>query len=149
MLLLSCLACSAGSTGGGIKMVRTLILFKQSARELFGLVHPTAVHTLKIGNSVVAERAALSVLSFVHLYTITVIGFTLLLVGSGLDFLTAFSAVIATINNGAHGLHGVGPGSTFAGLNDFQLWVCTVSMLAGRLELFILVVPFTRAFWRE
>lgn len=149
MLVLSCIAASAGSTGGGIKMVRGLILFKQSARELYALVHPTAVHTLKIGGQVVTERAALSVFSFVHLYTVTVIVLSLLLILSGMDYLTALSAVLAMINNGAHGLGMVGPAHTFASLNAFQTWVCTFAMLAGRLELFMILVPLTPAFWRE
>ena len=149
MLLLSCVTASAGSTGGGIKMIRTLILFKQSTSELYGLVHPTAVQTLKVGGQVVSERAALSVFSFVHIYTITIIVLSMLLILSGVDFLTAFSAVVAMINNGAHGLGGVGPSHTFAAFNDFQTWVCTFAMLAGRLELFMILVPLTPAFWRE
>lgn len=149
MLLLSCLTASAGSTGGGIKMVRSLILFKQSGRELYALVHPTAVHTLKVGGQVVSERAALSVFSFVHIYTITVVGLGMLLILSGMDFLSAMSAVLAMINNGAHGLGLVGPAHTFAGLSGFQTWVCTAAMLAGRLELFMILVPLTPAFWRE
>jgi trk/ktr system potassium uptake protein len=149
MLLLSCISASAGSTGGGIKGIRTLILFKQSARELFGLVHPTGVHTLKIGGQVIPERAALSVFGFLHLYTVTAIGLSLLLVFTGMDFLSAFSAVIATINNTAHGLGATGPAHTFGALSTFQTWVCIVSMLAGRLELLVLVVPLTPAFWRE
>ncbi len=149
MLLLSCVTASAGSTGGGIKMIRTLILFKQSAGELFGLVHPTAVQSLKVGGQVVNERTALSVFSFVHIYTITVIVLSMLLIFSGMDFLTAFSAVVAMINNGAHGLGGVGPSHTFGALNDFQTWVCTFAMVAGRLELFVILVPLTPAFWRE
>ena len=149
MLLLSCVTASAGSTGGGIKMIRTLILFKQSAGELFGLVHPTAIQSLKVGGQVVSERTALSVFSFVHIYTITVIVLSMLLILSGMDFLTAFSAVVAMINNGAHGLGAVGPSHTFAALNGFQTWVCTFAMLAGRLELFVILVPLTPAFWRE
>lgn len=149
MLLLSCVAVSAGSTGGGIKMIRSLILFKQSGRELFALVHPTAVHTLKIGGQVIGERAALSVFSFVHIYTITVAVLSMLLIFSGMDFLTALTAIIGTLNNGAHGLGGVGPTHTFAAFDSFQIWICTVAMLAGRLELFVLLVPLTPAFWRE
>ncbi|MDE0854471.1 MAG: potassium transporter [Nevskia sp.] len=149
MLLLSCVTASAGSTGGGIKMIRTLILFKQSAGELYGLVHPTAVQTLKVGGQAVSERAVLSVFSFVHLYTITVIALSMLLIASGVDFLTAFSAVVAMINNGAHGLGAAGPSHTFAVFNEFQTWVCTFAMLAGRLELFVILVPLTPAFWRE
>jgi trk system potassium uptake protein TrkH len=149
MLLLSCVTDSAGSTGSGIKMIRTLILFKQSAGELYGLVHPTAVRTLKLGGQVVSERAALSVFSFVHIYGVTVIVLSMLLILSGMDFLSAFSAVVAMINNGAHGLGALGPSHTFAALGGFQTWVCTFAMLAGRLELFMILVPLTPAFWRE
>jgi trk system potassium uptake protein TrkH len=149
MLLLSCVAASAGSTGGGIKMIRTLILFKQSARELRSLVHPTAVHTLKVGEQVITERNALSVFSFIHIYAISLTLLSLLLVASGVDFLTAFSAVLAMLNNGAHGLGVVGPAYNFASFDSFQTWVCTFAMLAGRLELFMILVPLTPAFWRE
>jgi trk system potassium uptake protein TrkH len=78
-----------------------------------------------------------------------VIGLSLLLILSGMDYLSAMSAVLAMINNGAHGLGTVGPSHTFAGLNAFQTWVCTFAMLAGRLELFMILVPLTPAFWRE
>jgi trk system potassium uptake protein TrkH len=149
MLLLSCLAASAGSTGGGIKMIRTQVLFKHSARELYGLVHPAAVHTLKLGGQAVSERTVLSVFSFIHLYTITVVGLSLLLVASGMDFLSGFSAVVAAVNNLGPGLGAVGPASNYAALSEFQIWVCTVAMLAGRLELFILLVPLAPAFWRD
>ncbi len=149
MLLLSCVASSAGSTGGGIKMIRTMILFKQSMREMRQLLHPSSVQTIKIGKDVVSERVVLSVLGFLHLYTVTIIILTLLLVMSGLDFLTSLSAIIATINNAGPGLGSVGPAGNYAGLTDFQTWVCASSMLLGRLEVFVLIVPFTPAFWRE
>jgi trk system potassium uptake protein TrkH len=149
MLLLSCLASSAGSTGGGIKMVRTLILFKQSARELFSLLHPSGMHTLKVGGQVIPDRTVLSVFGFIHLYTLSVIVLTFLLIISGMDFLSAVSAIISTINNAGPGLREVGPATTYAVLTDFQTWVCTASMLVGRLEVFVLVVLMTPAFWRE
>jgi trk system potassium uptake protein TrkH len=149
MLLLSCgCACSA-SAGGGIKMIRTLILFRQSTREIRGLLHPSSVQTLKIGRRPVRERVVLSVLAFIHLYTLCVVLFTLLLIIGGAEPVSAFSAIIAAINNNAHGLRAVGPGSTFAGLSDFQTWVCTAAMLIGRLEIFVVILPFTPAFWRE
>ena len=149
MLLLSCLSVSAGSTGGGIKMIRTMILFKQSMREMRQLLHPSSVQALKIGRDTVQERVVMSVLGFIHLYTISIITLTFLLLISGLDFLSSFTAVIATINNAGPGLGAVGPSGTYAPLTDFQTWVCTASMLLGRLEIFVLIVPFTPAFWRE
>jgi len=82
-------------------------------------------------------------------YNGTVIVMTMLLAGSGLDIITAFSAVIASINNTGPGLNKVGPASTFASLNDFQTWICTAAMLLGRLELFTLLVVFTPGFWRR
>ncbi len=149
LLLLSCITASAGSIGGGIKMIRTLILFKQSGRELFALVHPSAVRTLKIGGHPVPDRVTLSVFGFIHLYTISIVLLTFVLIVSGMDLLSAFSSVIATINNVGPGLNLVGPGETYETLTDFQTWVCTASMLLGRLEIFLLVVPLTPAFWRD
>lgn len=149
MLLLSCLTASAGSTGGGIKMIRTLILFKQSTRELFSLIHPNGMHALKVGGQVIPDRTALSVFGFIHLYTFSILVLTFLLIISGMDFLPAVSAIVSTINNAGPGLREIGPSTTYHVLSDFQTWVCTASMLIGRLEVFVLVVLMTPTFWRE
>ena len=149
ILILSCIAASAGSTGGGIKMIRTLILFKQSARELVSLVHPSAVSTLKIGGQAVSDRTTLSVFGFIHLYTISVVALSLVLIVSGLDAVTAFSAIISTMNNAGPGLGVVGPASTYQPLGDFQTWICSLTMLLGRLELLSVLVLFTPQFWRR
>jgi trk system potassium uptake protein TrkH len=147
-LLLSCICACSGSTGGGIKMIRTLILFKQARREMFGLVHPNAVHALKIGGKVIPTKILFSVLGFLHLYTISVIGLSLLLVASGLDFETAVSAIIACINNAGPGLNVLGPAGNYQSLSNLQTWVCTFAMLLGRLEVFSLLILFTPGFWR-
>jgi trk system potassium uptake protein TrkH len=149
MLLLSCLCAASVSSGGGIKMVRTLVLLKQGAREVKGLLHPSMVQTLKLDGRPLSDRVVLSVLAYAHLYVLSIAFFTLLLLLGGLDPLSAFSAALAAINNTAHGLHAVGPGSTFANLGDYQLWVCTAAMLLGRLEIFLVVMPFLPSFWRE
>ena len=149
MLVLSCITACAGSTGGGIKMIRTIILFRQSGREIRTLVHPNAVSSVKVGDQVISDRVVSSVLGFIHLYTLSIIVLTLLLVLSGLDFVSAFTAIIATINNAGPGLRAVGPASTYGSLTDFQTWVCTTSMLIGRLEIFVVVVPLAPSFWRE
>jgi len=148
-LLLSCVVASSGSTGGGIKMIRTLILFKQSDNEMFALMHPNGVRVVKIGGRAIEPRVVLSVLGFVHLYSISVLVFTFLLLASGLDFLSSFTAVIASLNNAGPGLGQVGPASNYGVLSDFQTWVCTVAMLVGRLEVFTVFVMFTPAFWRD
>jgi trk system potassium uptake protein TrkH len=149
MLLLSCLTASSGSTGGGIKMVRTLILFKQAGREFLKLLHPAVVNPMKIGGAVIANNIVYSVLGFVFLYFMSVASLTFLLLISGLDFISAFSAVIACINNAGPGLGLVGPASNFGVLTDFQVWVCTFAMLIGRLEIFTVLILFTPNFWRR
>jgi trk system potassium uptake protein TrkH len=149
MLLLSCVTASSGSTGGGIKMIRTLILFKQAGREFLKLLHPAVVNPMKIGGAVIANNIVFSVLGFVFLYFMSVATLTFLLLISGLDFISAFSAIIACINNAGPGLGVVGPASNFGVLSGFQTWVCTTAMLLGRLEIFTVLILFTPNFWRR
>ncbi|MCX7052876.1 MAG: TrkH family potassium uptake protein [Proteobacteria bacterium] len=149
ILMLSCYCANTGSTGGGIKMFRTLVLFRQAQRELFLLVHPAAVTPVKIGGQVVANKIVFAVLAFVVLYFGTVVTLTFMLLASGLDFISSFSAVIACINNAGPGLGIVGPASNYQGLTDFQTWVCSLAMLLGRLEIFSMLVLFTPTFWRK
>ncbi len=149
MLFLSCVTVSSGSTGGGIKMVRTLILFKQAGREFVKLLHPAAINPMKIGGSVVPNNIVFAVLGFIFLYFMTVATLTFALLISGLDFISAFSAIIACINNAGPGLGVVGPASNFGVLSDFQTWVCTIAMLVGRLEIFTVLILFTPHFWRR
>jgi trk system potassium uptake protein TrkH len=148
MLFLSCVTVSSGSTGGGIKMIRSLVMFKQSQRELQRQIHPAAVLPIKLGGMPISNQVVFAVQVFVMLYVASIVAMTLILVASGLDFLTAFSAIIACINNAGPGLNQVGPATNFSGLTDFQTWVCTFAMLLGRLELMTLFVLFTRTFWR-
>jgi trk system potassium uptake protein TrkH len=149
MLALCCFATCAGSTGGGIKLVRSLLLQKQALRELTRIVHPRAVVPVTFGGVVVPAQVMSSVMAFMLIYgfVLTTVGMLLLL--SGLDVVTAFTAAIACINNTGPGLGQVGPASNFQGLTDFQTWVCTVAMLLGRLELLSVLVLFTPAFWRK
>jgi trk system potassium uptake protein TrkH len=149
MLMLSCYSCNTGSTGGGIKMFRTLVLFRQASRELLLLVHPQAVRPVKIAGQVVQNHIVFAVLAFVVLYFGAVVVLTFSLLASGLDFISAFTAIIACINNMGPGLGKVGPSTTYQGLTDFQTWVCTFAMLLGRLEIFSVLVLFTPSFWRK
>jgi trk system potassium uptake protein len=148
MLFLCSFATSAGSTGGGIKMMRAILLYKQVYREIVKAIHPRAVLPVKVGEEVIPEEVLRAVLAFSFAYLCLIVAMTLLLSFSGLDIITAFSAVIACINNTGPGLNQVGPATTFAVLTDFQTWVCTWAMLVGRLEIFSLLVVFTPAFWR-
>ncbi len=149
MLFLSCIAVSSGSTGGGIKMIRTLVLVKQAGREFVKLLHPAAVNPMKIGGHVVPNSIVFSVLGFIFLYFMSVVVLTFALVISGLDFISAFSGIIACINNAGPGLGVVGPASNYGILTDFQTWVCTLAMLIGRLEIFTVLILFTPQFWRR
>ncbi len=149
MLFLCCFTTCAGSTGGGIKMARALLLVQQARSELVRIVHPRAVVPVKLGTAVVDPRVMSSVLAFMLIYGAVVIGATLVLLASGLDVVTSFTAVIACVNNTGPGLAQVGPASNYQGLTDLQTWVCTVCMLLGRLELLAVLVLFTPQFWRK
>ena len=149
MILLGCFATCAGSTGGGIKMVRMLLLLKQSRRELVRIVHPAAVTPVVLGGAAVGERVMHSVIAYMMMYGASLVSLTMLLLFSGLDVVTAFTAVIACINNIGPGLGEVGPAVNYGSLSDFQTWVCTFAMLLGRLELLSVLVLFTPSFWRK
>jgi trk system potassium uptake protein len=137
-------SCS-GSTGGGVKMLRAIILYKQVYRELKKLVHPNAAVPLKVGQHVLPNQVVFSVLAFFFIWTAVTVSATLLLAATGVDAITAFSAIAGCLNNIGPGL----PGTDMEAFTDFQTWVCTFVMLLGRLELFTVLVLFTPAFWRK
>lgn len=149
MLFLSCIVCSTGSAGGGIKMFRTLLLQRQASRELKLLVHPNAVAPIRIGGRLIPERVADSVLAFIFLYFMTTAVLIFALLATGLGFESSFGAIVASINNTGPGLGIVGPFKTYHDLNPLQDWICTLAMLLGRLEIFSALVLFTPAFWRK
>jgi trk system potassium uptake protein TrkH len=149
LMFLGTFAACSGSAGGGIKMIRAIILYRQMHRELNKLAHPNAVSPLKIQNRVVPNQVVFAVLAFFFAWLATLVSTTLLLTLSGLDVLTAFSASVASLNNIGPGLHEIGPAANFSVLDDFQTWVCTIAMLLGRLELLTVLVILTPGFWRK
>ncbi|MGQ0544676.1 MAG: TrkH family potassium uptake protein [Betaproteobacteria bacterium] len=150
LMLLLCTFCTCSlSAGGGMKMMRALLMFQQAFRELARMVHPRALMPVKLGGQVVDGQIILAVLAYMLVYGATMTAITMLLTATGLDFMTAFSASTATVNNLGPGLANVGPATTYAGFNDFQTWICTAAMLLGRLELITVFVLFTPAFWRK
>jgi trk system potassium uptake protein TrkH len=149
MLFLSSFSTCSGSTGGGIKMVRARILFKQIFRELLRIIHPKVYSPVKLSGHSLENNVVFAVLAFAFVYMCSISVMTLALTASGLDVITAFSAIVACINNTGPGLNQVGPATTYAALSDFQTWVCTFAMLLGRLELFTLLIVMTPAFWRK
>jgi trk system potassium uptake protein TrkH len=148
MLFLSGIVCNTGSTGSGIKMFRTLVLARQAGRELKLLVHPSAVAPLRIGGRPVPERAADAVLAFIFLYFMMVSLLTFAMLLTGMSFDWAFRVVVASINDTAFGLPGQSAWNLHA-LTPVQTWICTAAMLLGRLEIFSVIVLFTRTYWRK
>ncbi|MCC6472338.1 MAG: TrkH family potassium uptake protein [Burkholderiales bacterium] len=149
MLFLCTFTTCSASTGGGIKMMRALVMVKQMMRETRLLLHPRARIPLRLGGEVVPNHVVFAVLAYMTLYGTSVVVLLFLMTFSGLDLLTAVSATLATLNNTGPGLGAVGPSTTYAGLTDFQTWLCTFAMLLGRLELFTVFVVFTPGFWRQ
>jgi len=149
MLFLSGFTTCAGSTGGGIKMIRGLILLKQARREFTRILHPRAVNPVIVGDQVIENKVIFAVLAFMLIYGASITWLTFVLLLSGLDVISAFTAIVACINNTGPGLNQVGPSTNFGGLTDFETWVCTFAMLIGRLELFSVLVLFTPEFWRR
>ena len=137
---------SAGSTAGGIKVIRWLLVYKQGMREIVRLVHPSAEIPVKLGNKAVPSRVVEAVWGFFAVYIIVFGGMLLAMMATGLDQVTAFSAVAATLNNLGPGLGGVASG--FMDLTDAAKWIAVAGMLLGRLEIFTLLVLITPTFWR-
>jgi trk system potassium uptake protein TrkH len=149
LMFLGCFASCAGSTGGGIKMVRMVLLLKQARRELVRIIHPRVVNPVTLAGQVMPMSVMTSVLGFMLIYGAATMGLTMVLLFTGLDIVTAFSAVVATVNNIGPGLGAVGPSGNFGGLSAFQTWVLSFAMLLGRLELLTVLVLFSRHFWRK
>jgi trk system potassium uptake protein TrkH len=149
LLFLGTFCTSAGSTGGGIKMVRALILMKQAKRELVRILHPRVVYPVRMGGRVVDNSVIFAVLAFMLIYGVATIGITFVLLAAGLDPVTSFTAAVGCINNIGPGLAEVGPTANYGALSDFQTWVCSFAMLIGRLELLSVLVLFTPGFWRK
>ena len=138
---------SAGSTAGGIKVVRWLLIYKQGVREIVRLVHPSAEIPVKLGSKAVGHKVVDAVRGFFSIYVVVFSVMLIAMMSTGLDQVTAFSAVAATLNNLGPGLGDVSSG--FMTLSDTAKWISIVGMLLGRLEIFTLLVLITPTFWRH
>jgi len=137
----------AGSTGGGLKVVRVMLLFRQGLRELTRMVHPHALVVIKIGKSRVSDRQIAVIWGFFSAYVGIFVFFLIILITLGLDQITAFSALVACMNNLGPGLGEVA--ANYSTIDDAPLAIMCFAMLMGRLEIFTLLVLFTPAFWRK
>jgi trk system potassium uptake protein TrkH len=146
LIFASFVGASAGSTGGGIKVVRMLLMFKLGMREIKKLIHPSAQINIKLGGRSLPAKTLVSVWAFFALYVLSFVLIMILLMLSGLDQITSFGATAATINNLGPGLGDVA--NNYQNINNFAKIVLSFAMLLGRLEILTLLALFHRAFWR-
>jgi trk system potassium uptake protein TrkH len=147
LILLSFMGGCAGSTAGGMKVMRIQLMYKQGRNEIVRLVHPNAVLSIKSGEQVISDKVISAVTAFFSMYILSFALTGFALSAAGLDWITAFSAAAACLNNLGPGLAGVA--DNYANINDTAKWILSFAMLLGRLELFTLLVLFTSTFWRD
>ncbi len=140
---------SAGSTGGGVKVVRHLLLIKNSALELRRLVHPRAVIPVRYNNNSVSKDIIFNIMAFLLFYLAIFVTGTIAMTLVGLDFLTAMGSVATSLGNVGPAIEGVGPTDNFAHIPDIGKWILSFLMLLGRLELFTILIIFSPAFWKK
>ncbi|WP_011308335.1 TrkH family potassium uptake protein [Methanosarcina barkeri] len=139
----------AGSTGGGMKVVRILILLRYSRAELFKVIHPRAIRAVKFNNKNVSDEIVNSIVSFVVIYLLVFLLSTLILSVLGMDIITSFTASIATLGNIGPGLNVVGPMSSFDSVPALGKLVLIANMWIGRLEVYTVILLFTPEFWSK
>lgn len=147
LIYASIVGACAGSTGGGMKVIRILLIFKQGIREVQRLIHPNAVISVKLGRNLVPDRVIEAVWGFFAVYVLVYLVLLIVLLAMGIEVITAFSAVGACLNNLGPGLAGVA--ANYADISDPAKWVLCLAMLLGRLEIFTLLVLFMPMFWRR
>lgn len=140
---------SAGSTSGGMKVMRLGMLVQVARREIFQLVHPHAVRHVKVGGKAVPVNVIEGVIGFVLLYMMILAGATLALTAMNLDLTTSFSAALTCLSNVGPGLGSVGPVDNFSHLPDAAKWLLSLCMLLGRLEIYAIFMLFVPEFWRR
>ncbi|RLB71504.1 MAG: TrkH family potassium uptake protein, partial [Deltaproteobacteria bacterium] len=149
LVLLMFIGGCAGSTGGGIKVARILLIFKHAQVQVFRLIHPRAIRLVKLGHRPVDKEVLQAILGFFALFISIFVTASLLLAATGMDLVSAGGAVIACLSNIGPGLGTVGPVDNFAHVPSFGKSVLIVCMLMGRLELFTVLVLFFPSFWRK
>lgn len=149
IMFITCVGACAGSTGGGFKISRILIIFKEVKKEFKILLHPRTVQTVKIDGKKVTHEVARSVSIFFSIYVIIVIVTTILIALDGYDFMTCFSSVLATLNNVGPGFSVVGSAGNYASFSILSKIVFCFNMLAGRLELYPLLLFFIPSSWKK
>ena len=149
LVMLMFIGGSAGSTAGGMKVIRTLVLFKAALVELVHEFRPNVVQPVRLGRMALKNNVVRGVLAFGGMYTATFVGGTLVMAAMGLDFTTSYSSVVATLSNIGPGLGSVGPTANFAHIPLLGKWFLSLLMILGRLEILTVLAIFTPMFWSE
>ena len=139
----------AGSTAGGVKISRLLIVFKNTLREVKHMLHPRSVNTVRIDGDPVSEETVKSAVNYIALYITVLIASALAISVDGFSFETNFTGTLACLNNIGPGLGNVGPSGNYAGFSIFSKIVLSFDMLFGRLELMPLIILFSPSTWRK
>lgn len=148
-LIVMAIGASAGSTSGGIKIIRIMVLLKNTVNELYRQIHPKAIVPVRINRHVISFDLVSKVLAFVFVYGLLAIFSILILVSVGVDFDTSIGSVITCLSNVGPGLGATGPAGSFAIIPPVGKWFLSFLMLIGRLELFTILLLFTPAFWKK
>ncbi|KTD62561.1 TrkH family potassium uptake protein [Legionella spiritensis] len=147
IILASLIGGCAASTSGGIKVIRALLIYKQSKREMYHLLHPNAIIPIKFGKQTLPESVLQSMWGFISVFIALFLFLMIVFIALGNDFLTSFSAITVTISNAGVGLGAVSDNFTY--LNQSSKWVLIFAMIAGRLEIFSLLIIFSKHFWQK
>ena len=149
LVLLMFMGGCAGSTAGGVKVIRLLVVFKHATVELRKLLYPTLVHPVTIGRRAVSQGTIQAILGFFLLYIITTVVATMLVLATGVDLVSGVTAVISAMNSVGPALGVVGPAGNFSSMPDMCKWILSACMVVGRLEIYTVFVIFTLAFWKR
>lgn len=149
LILLMFVGGSTGSTSGGVKVARIHIIFRNIRTEFKRIIHPHAVLPVRYNNGSLSQQVINNILAFIVLYVLIIVIGTIVMVFTGMDLESAFGAVTASIGNVGPGIGSVGPSETFAHINDFGKYFLSFLMLLGRLELFTILIIFTKIFWKK
>jgi trk system potassium uptake protein TrkH len=149
LIILMFIGGSSGSTAGGLKVIRVVLLFKFAYNELKRLLHPNAISLVKFSDNIIDEKILLNVSGFFVIYIAITIISTLILAASGSDFMTSISAVAATINNVGPGFGKVGPIENYGHFPDYIKWLLSFLMMIGRLEIYTVILLLSPIYWKK
>jgi trk system potassium uptake protein len=149
ILLVMLVGACAGSTGGGIKVARYVVIYKNFTQTMRRLVRPNSVQVARFNGQPISAEASAGILGFVFIYIMTILLGSFIIMGTGLDYVSAFSSVITTLGGIGPGFNVIGPIANFSSLTDFAKIYLSLNMILGRLEIMTVLILLTPAFYRR